>query len=183
MIMKNAVLNRFYPMIAVGGMFLLLISACKKSNDGPDPVPVSPLLTTTLTLSGANEVPVVAAAGTGTAKITYDKDKKTITYDVSWHLGDENSVTTGMHFHGSETGSDQTNSPVVVLIPDFTSAHTGTVAGTTRALTDAESAQLLAGKWYINIHSNLAPGGEMRANIKLTDNTSNNTTGGNNTGY
>jgi hypothetical protein len=176
MIMKKFALNRIYSMMAVSGMFLLLISACKKSsNDSP---PVSSLLTTTVQLSGADERPVVVTTGTGTANITYDKTKKTITYSLTWQLGDPSSTTTAMHFHGSDTGSDATSSPVEIPITGFATGSSGTVSGTTRELTPTEESQLLAGKWYVNVHSNLYPAGEMRGNIRLTTSTSTGGTGG-----
>jgi len=182
MVMKNFVMSRVYPMLAVSGICFLLISSCKKSNN--DPVPENPIVMTTVQMSGANETPPITTTGTGTAKITYDKNKRTISYDLTWHLGDEASLTTGMHFHGAEDGSDVKNSPVVVPINGFTSASSGTLTGTTRELTPAESAQLLAGKWYINIHSSVNPGGEIRGNIKLTSTTGGTSTGGGGTpGY
>jgi hypothetical protein len=180
--MKKVVLNRIYSMVAVSGMCLLLISACKKSSNNPEPV--NNLLTTTVQLSGANERPVVVTTGTGTAKITYDKTAKTIAYDLSWQLGDPGSTTTAMHFHGADTGSDSTSSPVEIPITGFATGSSGTLSGTTRALTPAEESQLLAGKWYVNVHSSVAPAGEIRGNIKLTNASSTGgTTGGGTPGY
>jgi hypothetical protein len=179
--MKKVVFNRFYSMMAVSGMFLLLISACKKSSNNP--VPVSPLVTTTTILSGANERPIVVTTGTGTAKITYDKDKKTITYDLTWQLGDPTSTTTAMHFHGSDVGSDSTSSPVEIPITGFSTGSSGNLTGTTAALTPVEEAQLLAGKWYVNVHSSVAPGGEIRGNIKFSNSTGTGGTGGGTNGY
>lgn len=174
--MKKFVLRRVYSFMAVSGMFLLLISACKKSSNNP--TPISTVLSTTVQLSGANERPPVVPSGTGTAKITYDKSTKMIGYVISWTLGDPTSTTTAMHFHGSDTGSDTTSSPVEIPITGFSTGNSGTVSGTTRELTSTESAQLLAGKWYVNVHSNVAPAGEMRGNIKLTDNSNTGGTGG-----
>jgi hypothetical protein len=72
-----------------------------------------------------------------------------------------------MHFHGAEDGSDTKSSGVIIGITGFTTANTGTISGTTRALTDVEVNQLLAGKWYLNIHSSTNTSGELRGNIKL----------------
>jgi hypothetical protein len=174
--MKNYVSNRIYSMIAVSGMFLLLISACKKSSNNP--TPVNPLMTATVHLDGATEVPPVVTTGTGTANITYNKDTKMITYTITWTLGDPTSTTTAMHFHGSDAGSDATSSPVEIPITGFSTGNSGTVSGTTPELTATQVSELLANKWYVNIHSNVAPGGEMRGNIKLTSSSSTGGAGG-----
>jgi hypothetical protein len=165
--MKNYPKPRVYAMIAVSGIFLMLMSACKKSDN--DVVPDDPLRTTTVQLSGGNETPSVASTGTGTANIAFDKNKKTITYTVTWQLGASGSTTTDMHFHGAEDGSDLKSSPVVVPITGFSTGNSGTVSGTTRELSDVEVNQLLAGKWYVNVHSSVARPGELRGNIKFAN--------------
>ena len=125
----------------------------------------SNIKTVTVKLSGANEVPAVSTTGLGTAVIAYNTDLKVITYNVSWTLGSSTATTSNMHFHGSDNGSPTTNSPVQIPIPGFSKASSGTVSGMTVALTDVQAAQLLAGKWYINIHSSTVPAGEIRGNI------------------
>ncbi|MDB5021010.1 MAG: hypothetical protein JWQ28_2137, partial [Pedobacter sp.] len=138
--MKKLVLNRVYSLLAVSGMFLFLISACKKSSNNPDPI--DPVVTANVQLSGANERPVVTSTGTGTAVVKYNKDLKTISYTLTWQLGDPNSTTTAMHFHGADTGSDSTSSPVEIPITGFATTSSGTTSGTTRELTTAETSQL-----------------------------------------
>ncbi|MDF3076493.1 MAG: hypothetical protein K0S09_382 [Sphingobacteriaceae bacterium] len=122
---------------------------------------------TTATLSGAQEVPANSSTGTGTAQISYDPTAKTITYTMSWQLGSSTATTANMHFHGAEDGTDIKSSPVTIGITGFATGSSGTITGTTRALTDAEANQLLAGKWYLNVHSSTIPGGELRGNIKF----------------
>ena len=159
------------------GTFLFLFFACKKK-DTQEPA-VRQSYTANLQLNGAAEVPVVNTTGTGTANIIYYPDNKTITYNLTWQLGSSTDATTGMHFHGSDTGSNTTNSPIVIEITGFTTGSSGSLSGTTRALTDTEAAQLLAGKWYVNIHSSTFPSGEIRANIVLVGSS---TGGGNGNG-
>ncbi len=164
--MKTYLKTRIYTMVAVTGTFLLLLTACKKYNNPPPPN-VRQSYTANVQLNGATEVPPVNTTGTGTANIIYYPDTKTITYTLTWQLGSNTAMTTGMHFHGSDTGGSTTSSPIVIEITGFTTNSSGTLSGTTRALTDVEAAQLLAGKWYVNIHSSTFPAGEMRANITL----------------
>lgn len=83
-------------------------------------------------------------------------------------------------FHGAENGSNLTSSPIVIEIPGFTTASSGTLTGTTRVLNAAEISQLLSGKWYVNIHSSDFTSGEIRGNIVLVAASTGN--GGNNGG-
>lgn len=145
---------------------LLLITAatsCKKHRDNP----IDQTKKVTVQLSGANEVPAVPTTGTGTAAISYDLVTKMITYTLTWQLGSVTSTTTDMHFHGAEDGSDTKSSPIIIGITGFTTSYSGTISSTTRALTSTEEAQLLAGKWYVNVHSSIYPTGEIRGNIKF----------------
>lgn len=164
--MKTYLTHRAYTVLTVAGIFLLLFSNCKKKDNRPSGPPI---YKADVVLSGANENPPVTTTGSGTAAITYNQATKTIAYTIAWQLGSTTATTTGMHFHGSETGSNTTNSPIVIEITGITSASSGTVSGTTRALTDVEHNQLLAGKWYVNIHSSTVPGGEIRGNIVLVN--------------
>jgi hypothetical protein len=160
--MKNITLNRVF--IAFAAMFVcaLTFSSCSKDKDDKPAVKTS-----ALTFSGASEIPANNSTGTGTGQVSFDPKAKTITYNVTWKLGLPAATTTDMHFHGAEDGSDAKSSPVVVELEGFSTGNSGKFSGTTRALTDAEVNQLLAGKWYMNIHSTTVAAGELRANIKF----------------
>jgi uncharacterized membrane protein len=158
--MKNLLSNRIYAIIVVAT--LCMVTACKKDKD-----PVDLTKKTTITLSGAQEVPANASTGTGTGQISFNPTTKIISYNFTWQLGSTTATTTNMHFHGAEDGSDTKSSVVAIGITGFTTASTGTMTGQTVALTDAQVNQLLAGKWYLNIHSSTVAGGELRGNIKF----------------
>ncbi len=159
--MKNLLLNRIYAAITIVAM-TCAVTACKKDKD-----PVDLTKKATITLSGAQEVPANASTGTGTGQISFNPTTKIINYSFSWQLGSTTATTTNMHFHGAEDGSDIKSSVVVIGITGFPTTSTGTMTGQTVALTDAQVNQLLAGKWYLNIHSSTVPGGELRGNIKF----------------
>ncbi|HEY0056067.1 MAG TPA: CHRD domain-containing protein [Pedobacter sp.] len=144
---------------------ILTFAACKKDKKEE---PIDLTKKTTVTLSGAQEVPANSSTGTGTAQITFDPTAKTIAYNLTWQLGNSTATTTNMHFHGAEDGSDIKSSPVTIGITGFSTGNTGLIMGTTRVLTDAEVNQLLAGKWYLNVHSSSVGSGELRGNIKFT---------------
>lgn len=161
-----ATINRAFIAIA---LVTLTLPAC---NDDDDEEPQNNTQKVSIQLSGAQEVPAINSSGSGSADITYDRASRMISYTVTWTLGTSSTTTTGMHFHGAENGSDTTSSPVVIPITGFTSANTGTFSGVTRELTDAEINQLYAGKWYLNVHSDTFPAGELRGNIKFPEGSS-----------
>jgi hypothetical protein len=62
------------------------------------------------------------------------------------------------HFHGpAEAGK---NAPVVIPFKDAASGANGSAT-----LTDAQAADLMAGKLYINVHTAKNPGGEIRGQV------------------
>jgi CHRD domain len=109
------------------------------------------------TLDGKSEVPPVTSAGTGTADLDYDPASKKLTWTVTY--GGLSGPATAAHFHGpAEAGK---NAGVAVAIPN---AGTSPVSGSA-TLTDAQAADLVAGKYYINIHTAANPGGEIRGQV------------------
>jgi hypothetical protein len=138
-------------------VFVAGIFACKDDDDDNNKVEFK-----NIALTGANEVPAVTTTSTGTFNGAYDKNTKMLTYTVAWTLAPEETVT-GMHFHGP---ADPTISAAVALaITGFSTGATGSYSGTTAALTADQETQLLGGKWYINIHTSVTSGGEIRGNL------------------
>jgi hypothetical protein len=109
------------------------------------------------TLNGASEVPANTTAGTGTADIDYDPTTKKLTWKLSY--SGLTGPATAAHFHGpADPGK---NAGVAVAIPNATSSPTEGSA----TLTDAQAADLMAGKYYVNIHTSANPGGEIRGQV------------------
>jgi len=107
-------------------------------------------------LSGAQEVPAVSTAGTGTLDASFDRATRTLTYTVTYS-GLSGPAAAG-HFHGP-AGPGQ-NAGVVVPFSDPASPIRGEAT-----LTEAQAADLLAGRWYVNVHTRAHPGGEIRAQV------------------
>ncbi|WP_276359884.1 CHRD domain-containing protein [Daejeonella sp. H1SJ63] len=162
--MKKSLQIRIAQTMAIILLTSFTMSGCKKDKTEE---PLSLIKKATIQLSGAQEVPAVNTTGTGTAEISYDPTMKMISYKITWQLGNTAATTTNMHFHGSDTGSDTVSSGVALAITGFSTGSSGTLNGTSVALTDAQEAQLLAGKWYVNIHSSTVGSGELRGNIKF----------------
>ena len=114
-------------------------------------------------LKGDHEVPMVMSDGIGLINVYYNSNTRIITFDLAWTLGNSDDETVGMHFHGPAT--PQQNAGVIIPVTGFTNNSTGSLTGSTRALTKAEEKQLLNGLWYFNIHSTSHPSGELRGNL------------------
>ena len=114
-------------------------------------------------LKGANEVPMVQSDGFGLINVYYNSKTRIITFDLAWTLGNSADQTVGMHFHGPAT--PQQSAGVIIPVTGFTNNSTGSLTGSTRALTKEEEKQLLNGLWYFNIHSTTHPSGELRGNL------------------
>lgn len=103
------------------------------------------------TLKGWNEVPVRDTPASGIGHATLDLDTKWFTFDYTFEglLGPQ----TGAHIHAAPPG---VNGGIVYHLP------TGSPASFSAVLTDTDIAQLLGGNWYVNVHSAVYPGGEIR---------------------
>ena len=109
------------------------------------------------TLDGKSQVPPNASAGTGTADIDYDAATKKLSWKLTY--SGLSGPPTAAHFHGpAEPGK---NAGVALAIPN---AAASPVEGSA-TLTDAQAADLMAGKYYVNVHTAASPGGEIRGQV------------------
>jgi hypothetical protein len=109
------------------------------------------------TLDGKSEVPANTSAGKGTADIDYDAATKKLTWKLTY--SGLSGPATAAHFHGpAAVGA---NAGVKVPI---TNATTSPVEGSA-TLTDEQAADLIAGKYYVNVHTAANPGGEIRGQV------------------
>ena len=108
------------------------------------------------TLSGAAEVPVNNSPGTGSVEATLDKS----TRELRWRFNYAglSGPATAAHFHGPAAAG--TNAGVAVPVPNVASPGEGQAT-----LTPEQAADLLAGKWYFNVHTAANPGGELRGQM------------------
>ena len=116
------------------------------------------------TASGTNERPdPVTSDGTATITGTYHKENKMLDYTITF--ANLSVAASNMHFHGPATTDEAAG--VQVAITGFPTATSGTVSGM-ETLDAAKEADLLAGKWYYNIHTSNHPGGEIRGQVLAT---------------
>src|SRR5262245_56836788 len=95
-----------------------------------------------------------STAAIGNATVTYDTASKQVTWRITY--SGLSGTPTAAHFHGpAEPGA---NAGVAVPIPNVAASP----AAGSATLTDAQAADLLAGRYYINIHTAANPAGEIR---------------------
>ena len=142
------------------GISALLLAAnltisCKKDNNNN-----GDMLSLSGSASGANEVPAVATNATGNVSGTYNRQTNMLTYNITW-TGLSGNATVA-HFHGPALPGESA-SPVIALA--IVSPNANGRASGSATLTDAQETDLLAGKWYFNVHTAAHPNGEIRAQI------------------
>ncbi|MGJ4903809.1 CHRD domain-containing protein [Bradyrhizobium sp. HKCCYLRH2060] len=107
-------------------------------------------------LKAANEVPPNASTASGAAEASFDTATRTLSWKVTY--SGLTGPAMGAHFHGpSEPGK---NAGIVLPFKSPETPITGSAV-----ITDAQAADLLAGKWYANVHTQANPGGEIRGQM------------------
>jgi hypothetical protein len=106
-------------------------------------------------MKASSEVPPNDSKGMGTFTATYDPATK----KLSWK-GTYTGLTgpeTAAHFHAAPPGKE---GDVVIPADAKKSPFEGSAV-----LTDAQASDLLAGKWYFNIHTAAHKAGEIRGQV------------------
>jgi len=123
----------------------------------------TPSMAATVTLKGdlkaSNEIPPNDSKGTGSLTATYDTASKKLSWKGSY--SGLTGPVTGAHFHGSNPPSPPAaNSAIALPAPVSASPFEGSAT-----LTDEQAADLMAGKWYFNLHTATNKGGEIRGQV------------------
>ena len=105
------------------------------------------------TLTGGDEVPPNTSTGHGELTAEVETDEKVLVYRATYT--GLSGPASAAHFHGP--AAPGANAPPVVPIENPASPIYGTARLTTTQVDD-----LLAGKWYFNVHTKANAGGEIR---------------------
>ena len=118
----------------------------------------------TITMTGAQETPPVTTTATGTIEANYNRLTKTLSYSLNFSGLLDSAVAA--HIHG--LGEAGVLAPVVQTFSNFPRRKAGSYSGS--LLVDGvkiTEADLLASRYYINIHSKTFGGGEIRGQLVL----------------
>ena len=114
----------------------------------------------TATLSGSQEVPSNPSPGTGSGTLTLNNT--TFAWTLTGTFSGLTGTTTDAHIHGP--AAPGVDAPPVVGISFTSGATSGSFSGS-GTFTSSQANDLLAGLYYINIHSTTYLGGEIRGQL------------------
>jgi len=189
-------LKRFTnPAIGIGAVLMVGASATAIAQMENDTLVTPDTATHVAHLSGDNEVPAVDVAGTGTAWLWLDPQTGHLRWTVEY--SDLTGDVTGAHFHGpagpdenagvvldltfSDIGmmedgdgmegdeamdADEAQAGEEAEADDMANAMMSPIEGEAE-LTDDQLEQLANGLWYVNIHTEANPGGEIRGQVEV----------------
>jgi Cu/Zn superoxide dismutase len=110
-------------------------------------------------LKTGNEVPPVNGSGAGSVDLTYDSDSKKLSWKGSY--SGLTGPATAAHFHGPAEPSKNAG----VVVPIFAAAAAKSPFEGSATLTDAQASDLMAGRLYVNIHTDANKAGEIRGQV------------------
>jgi len=144
-------MRRFFTMLAAAAVAVGLVACNQTSSQKAYKAD----------LYAANEVPPVSGAGKGTAMLALDPATKQLSWTVKF--SDLSGPATAAHIHGpAAVGA---NAGVAIPFDNVPKAASGEIKGS-KVLTDAQIADLDAGKFYVNIHTEANKGGEIRGQVR-----------------
>jgi CHRD domain len=108
-------------------------------------------------LSGAEEVPPLQAAGSGLAEFDYDPANRMVKWVITF--SGLSGPAMMAHLHGPAQRGEK--APVVMWLSQRGSPADSPITGQA-TLTTEQAEQFAAGRWYVNIHTQANPGGELR---------------------
>ena len=141
---------RRHSLAAACGVLCIALASC--ASDSPTPTDAYVAV-----LSGAQEAPPVASAGTGRAELHYEQRSSVLRWRVNY-AGLSGPVTAA-HIHGP-AGPGQ-NAPAIVPLHAAASPMVGQVR-----LSPEQANQLESGQWYLNLHTAAHPQGEVRGQVR-----------------
>ncbi len=132
---------------------LLALGACGMA-------PMMPMTKSAMAqLSGTSEVPPVMGSASGTLEAKLNPQTNVLTWTIRY-AGLTGPATAG-HFHGPAIAG-QNAGVVLPLSGSLVSPISGSAT-----LTAAQMADVMAGKWYLNLHTAANPGGEIRGQVMV----------------
>jgi hypothetical protein len=123
------------------------------------------IINLTASIDGNQEVPPTGSLATGTGTMLYDDVTNLLNWDITYSAGSMVGTPTVSHFHGPAPVGSNAGVQVDIVANSGGSIASPMIGSAT--ITNAQEADLLAGLWYINIHSTAFPGGEIRGQVNV----------------
>ncbi|HET6769156.1 MAG TPA: CHRD domain-containing protein [Chitinophagaceae bacterium] len=139
---------------------IIFITSCKSTEE----VEQDNTYFGTISMTGSQETPPVTTSATGTIDANYNRLSKTLSYTVTFSGLSDSAVAA--HIHG--VGEVGILAPVMQTFNNFPRRKAGTYTGS--LFIDGvkfTEADLLAQRYYVNIHSKTYTGGEIRGQLIL----------------
>jgi hypothetical protein len=165
-------MNKLKLTVLASVLSLLFLGSCKEDHDLLNPDYSRYVPTTDFALTSAQQVPGNTSAGYGSLDGVYDRRTKTFTYKLTWN--DLSSAVNGIHIHGTAgrgfvalpAPSGPFPSSVAQSATSFSTAKSGSYSGSLYVDNVViKEADLLNGRFYIDIHTVNYPGGEIRGQV------------------
>lgn len=157
--------SNFVVTVCVATLFSFTLGGCSKDDDQNNNT--DDLYNVSAAMSAANETGAGTSAGnttafpgTGTVTGKYNATTNELQYNVTW--SGLSGQATGGHLHGPALPG--ANAGVVIPFNLLNNGTSGSASGTI-TITDTQETDLLAGKWYANIHTAANAGGEIRGQV------------------
>ena len=150
----------FVASLLVGS--ILGLSSCYENkiatNLTPAPAAAQKPIQLTATINGAQEKPTpVITAATGTFTGTIDPASRVLSYTVAY------SGITPVAGHLHRITLPNGNGPNLINFASLASP----IIGTTSTLAQSRVDSMVAGQWYVNLHTAANPAGEIRGDIRV----------------
>jgi hypothetical protein len=151
--MPRTLKNKRLFLATAGVLAVVTLAGCGMMNRS------SNLVAFTTQLRAANEVPVNASTGIGQVDAVLNKDTNLFRWKANY--SGLTGPATGAHFHGpAAVGA---NAGVALGWP----MPLGSPMEGSATLTPAQAADLMAGRWYANVHTAANPAGEVRGQMTV----------------
>jgi hypothetical protein len=153
--------GRLAPRLLAGAA-LMWLAGCSSLGPSAPAAPRDPNLAAfSSQLIGMNEAPPVPGNATGRIDAVLNKDTRMLRWRLSYTS--LSGPATMAHFHGPAAVG--VNAPVVLPFPSPVKSPMDGQA----TLTPAQAADLMAGRWYANVHTAAHPAGEIRGQMILRE--------------
>lgn len=153
-------LTNSQSLAGAAGVFALLAigTAAVFAQEGPAGVSAASA-THIAMLSGETEVPPVTTLGAGMAFIMFDPQTNSLSWTIEY--ADLTGPAIGAHIHGPAAAGENADVVIDLGAGGLESPIQGTIE-----ITAEQAAQLGDGLWYVNVHTDANPGGEIRGQLE-----------------